>query len=57
MPKFTATQLEKRVAALNKEMQKHGENHPDYKKWESSRNYYVNKLTEMDEYDLLTIEI
>lgn len=57
MPKLTSTQLEKRVASLNEQMQKHGEKHPEYKQWQSSRNYYVNKLTEMDEYDLLTIEI
>lgn len=57
MAKLTATQLEKRVQALNEQMTKHGEKHPDYKQWQSSRNYYVNKLTEMDEYDLVTIEI
>ncbi|MCI2229555.1 hypothetical protein MC378_10285 [Polaribacter sp. MSW13] len=57
MAKFTVTQLEKRVADLNTEMMKHGERHENYKQWQSSRNYYVNKLTEMDEYDLQTIEI
>lgn len=57
MAKFTVTQLENRVKALNDKMMKEGEIHKDYKKWESSRNYYVGKLTEMDEYDLRTIEI
>ncbi len=57
MAKFTVTQLENRVNALNESMIKHGLLHKDYKQWESSRNYYVGKLTEMDEQDLKTIEI
>jgi hypothetical protein len=57
MAKFTVTLLENRVKALNDEMLKEGENHPKYKHWEASRNYYVSKLSEMDEYDLKTIEI
>lgn len=57
MAKVTVTQLENRVKSLNDKMMKEGEKHPDFKQWQSSRNYYVNKLTEMDEYDLQTIEI
>ena len=57
MAKFNITQLENRIGALNEKMLKEGENHDDYKSWEQSRNYYVAKLTEMDENDLLTIEI
>lgn len=57
MANLTVSQLEHRVKCLNDKMLKEGEKHPDYKQWQSSRNYYVNKLTEMDEYDLKTIEI
>lgn len=57
MAKYTVQQLENSAKALNEQMLKHGESHKDYKKWESSRNYYVSKLTQMDEYNLQTIEI
>ncbi len=57
MAKLTVTQLEKKVQELNDLMLTNGLLHKDYKKWESSRNYYVGKLTEMDEHDLKTIEI
>jgi hypothetical protein len=57
MANFTVTQLEGSVKALNDEMLIHGEKHPKYKEWKTSRNYYVSKLSEMDEYDLKTIEI
>ena len=57
MAKFTVKLLEGRVKGFNDKMILEGEKHPKYKQWEASRNYYVNKLSEMDEYDLKTIEI
>ena len=55
--KVNETHIEMRIKRLNEQMQLHGENHKDYKQWESSRNYYVAKLSYMDENDLKTIEI
>lgn len=57
MAKFTVTQLEKKVEALNHWLMNHKDDHPEAAQIKQSRNYYVNKLTEMDEYDLPTIEI
>lgn len=57
MAKFTVTQLEKKVEALNNWLMNNKDSDPKYKQIQQSRNYYVNKLTEMDEYDLQTIEI
>ena len=57
MAQFTVTQLEAKIAALNAQIEKGGDFHEDCKKWKSGRDYYINKLIEMDEYDLKTIEI
>jgi hypothetical protein len=57
MAKYTVLQLEKKVRALTNEMIKIGEQGKKYKQLESTRSYYVGKLSDMDENDLLTIEI
>jgi hypothetical protein len=57
MAQFTAAQIEARVKALNHQIQKGGDFHENCKQWKSGRAYYVNKLVEMDEYELETIEI
>tara|TARA_R110002096_G_scaffold369525_1_gene562765 strand:- start:1381 stop:1554 length:174 start_codon:yes stop_codon:yes gene_type:complete len=57
MAKVTVTELENRVATLLNKMEKEGRKHKDYNKWNSSRDYYINKLSYMDEHDLLTIEL
>lgn len=56
MAKYTVKQLEERVSLLRKQIETHGKNHPDYKKWQTSSNYYVGKLAYMDDNDLITIE-
>lgn len=58
MAQFTVTQIEDKVKALNEKMMHfEAQKHPKYYQWEANRNFYVSKLTEMDEYDLKTIEI
>ena len=57
MAKLSVNTLEKRVAELNDWIQNHHELHHLRAQKIQERNYYVAKLTEMDEHDLLTIEI
>ena len=57
MAKVTATFLENKVAELNDWLQNHHKLDPLYTQKEQQRNYYVSKLSEIDEYDLKTIEI
>ena len=52
-----APHLERRVTKINQWLQHHPETHYMYKQEKQKRDYYVNKLTEMDEYGLKTIKI
>ncbi len=49
--------LEKRVTLLNDWLFHHPDTHHLYREKAHKRNYYVQKLGEMDEYQLKTIEI
>lgn len=53
----TKQYLEKKVRDNNDWLQKHHASHPMYKLTEANRNYYVSKLTEMDDLGLETIEL
>ena len=57
MAKVSLQTLQKKVADLNEWLQNHHELHHLRAQKIQERNYYVAKLTEMDEHDLLTIEI
>ncbi len=49
--------LENRVTELNSWLMNHHKNDPLYAQKQQRRNYYVSKLSYMDEYNLKTIEI
>jgi len=49
--------LETEIKKQNDWLQTNSQVHFDYKNSEHKRNYYVNKLIEMDENGLLTINI
>jgi hypothetical protein len=57
MAKVTVTWLEHKVAELNDWLKNHHDLHHLTPQKKQKRDYYVWKLTEMDEYDLQTIEI
>lgn len=52
-----APHLESRVAKLNEWLQHHNEQHHLHRQQLQKRDYYVNKLCEMDELGIKTINI
>lgn len=57
MAKVTATWLENQVKEINEWLTHHHKLDPLYNAKKQKRDHYVWKLSEMDEYDLQTIEI
>jgi hypothetical protein len=57
MAHVTVTMLERKVGVLNAWINNHHKLHHLTAQKLQERNYYVAKLTEMDEHDLKTIEI
>ncbi len=57
MTPYTKTELEEKVKQLNNWLFENDEFHPEYKGQAHKRNYYVEKLVEMDEFDLEQIVI
>lgn len=55
--KLTAIQIENKVSELNQWLQINTIHHKDYKLKKHSRDYYVSKLTEMDNFSLKKIEV
>lgn len=55
--KVTKDWLERKVAGLNTWLTENSPAHFQYKQKERNRNYYVNKLIELEENELTTIKI
>lgn len=49
--------LEKRITELNDWIQEHTKTHPEYNLKVHDRNYYVNKIIELEENNLKHIKI
>lgn len=49
--------LEKKIHSLNKWLMEHNDVHFEYKQKLHNRNYYVNKLIELEENNLKTVKI
>lgn len=49
--------LERKISELNKWLMNHNEAHFEYKQKLHNRNYYVNKLIELEENNLKTVKI
>lgn len=53
----TKQYLERKVRDITEWLQNHHESHKEHKKYISNRDYYVNKLVEMDELGINQIEL
>lgn len=49
--------LERKINSLNKWLMEHNEAHFEYKQNLHNRNYYVNKLIELEENNLKTVKV